>query len=145
MKLNIVPAALSQSITALGHNLIREELLHASIVVRNCVLLLCFLSWPSSRSTRCTPFSCSNTIMSPLRPKLADRLPSKVSFSDSNKSASDKRGSDRPSSASNSASLSPSSQSDPQQRRVLEDHTWQRVNRQSEALWQYVPHAPEAL
>lgn len=89
------------------------------------------------------------------RPKTTDAnlLPPgrKVSFSNSSKS-SHKRDSGRPSTASNSR---PSSPAAPQRRvasqqrtssstRASSQHTWgdnrnlQRINRQSEALWQYV-------
>lgn len=71
------------------------------------------------------------------RPKTADQIQSKVSFSDSSKSDSDKR--DRPSSASASHSSSPRPSS--AQRSWVDARSWQRVNRQSEALWQYAPLA----
>lgn len=69
----------------------------------------------------------------------------KVSFSDSSKS-SHKRDSGRPSTASNSRPSSPHPRA-PQQRSSssrASSHIWgdnrnlQRINRQSEALWQYV-------
>ena len=88
------------------------------------------------------------------RPKTSDgnllSANHKVSFSDSSKS-SHKRDSGRPSTASNSR---PSSPAAPQQRtssstRASSQQVWgdnrnlQRINRQSEALWQYVDlHAP---
>ena len=89
------------------------------------------------------------------RPKTADGnllTPGhKVSFSDSSKS-SNKRDSGRPSTASNSRPSSPAAPPDraaPQQRtssskRASSQQVWgdnrnlQRINRQSEALWQYV-------
>ncbi|KAL9636039.1 MAG: hypothetical protein Q9164_003081 [Protoblastenia rupestris] len=74
----------------------------------------------------------------------------KVSFSDSSKS-SNKRDSGRPSSSSNSPR--PSSPAHPPQRRPQSQQTWldrhdsrnlQRINRQSEALWQQTVVSPTA-
>ena len=104
---------------------------------------------------RAPPFEATNMSHLWHRPKTSDGnllTPGhKVSFSDSSKS-SNKRDSGRPSTASNSR---PSSPAAPQQRaasqqrtssstRASQQRTWgdnrnfQRINRQSEALWQYV-------
>ena len=66
------------------------------------------------------------------RPKTADQMQSKVSFSDSSKSDSDKQESGRPSSATASHTSSPPTS---QSRLRLDSRSWQRVNRQSQALW----------
>lgn len=71
----------------------------------------------------------------------------KVSFSDSSKHSSQKRDSDRPSSSNNSRTASPARPppARPQSHQPRSDsRNLQRINRRSEALWQYAPPRPTA-